>query len=137
MKKIVFLFLLPCVFGVSPALAQTSEAEQLAQAQLEAYNQRDIDAFLVPYSDSVKVYDNLRDFSYQGKDRMRAGYAGFFQSVDSLHCTLVNRIVLGNVVIDQEEVYIARGGKKTIFEAIAIYTIRNGKIEEVAFKSPD
>ena len=126
MKKIIALIILG-MLGCTFVAAQTqNEAEKLAQEQLDAYNNRDIDSFLYPYSDSVKVYNILRNFSYQGKDRMREGYAGYFQSVDSLHCTLVNRMVVGNVVVDQEEVYIIREGESVTYKAIAIYTIRNG-----------
>ncbi|MEN0047290.1 MAG: hypothetical protein AAF806_09550 [Bacteroidota bacterium] len=31
--------------------------KDLAQEQLDAYNNRDIDAFLIPYADSVKIYN--------------------------------------------------------------------------------
>ncbi|MEL6133398.1 MAG: nuclear transport factor 2 family protein, partial [Bacteroidota bacterium] len=104
MKNNIILLLLLCLLSATPAFAQMNEAEQLAQAQLDAYNARDIEAFLLPYSDSVKVYKNLRDFAYQGKERMRAGYTSYFESVDSLYCKLENRIVMGNIIVDQEEV---------------------------------
>ena len=106
-------------------------AEQLAQQQLNAYNAQDIDAFLAPYSDSVKVYNYPNDFRYQGIENMRSGYATFFDKNPDLHCELINRMVLGNTVIDQEHVTGSAEGWD--LKAIAIYKIAHGKIQEVRF----
>lgn len=112
---------------------QASKAVQLAQEQLDAYNQRDLEAFLFPYSDSVKVFTD-HELSYQSKINMRKNYASWFGGLDSLHCTLLNRISEGSTVVDHEEVYYKRkNGESNTFHAIAIYTIRDGKIQEVMF----
>jgi imidazolonepropionase-like amidohydrolase len=103
----------------------------LAQQQLNAYNARDIDAFLAPYSDSTKIYDQASGkVLMQGKEEMRQRYTQFFETAKTLHCQLVNRIVMGNTVIDHEKV-TGTGGKP--MEAIAVYTIENGKISRVSF----
>ena len=47
--------------------------EILAQQQLNAYNVRDIDAFLEPYSDSVRIYNFPNKLRMQGKDDMIEG----------------------------------------------------------------
>lgn len=104
--------------------------ELLAQQQLNAYNARNIDAFLEPYSDSVRIYAHPNELIMQGKEAMRKQYSGMFDRVKELHCKLVNRIVEGNTVIDQESV--TGFGDKPL-TAIAIYKIRNGKIAEVYF----
>ncbi len=113
-----------------------SIAEQLAQQQLDAYNKRDIEAFLIPYSDSVKVYNNITEFGYQGKEKMREGYTNFFSKLDSLHCDVVNRIVTENTVIDHEKLYFGFPGQVQHSEAIAIYKIAHDKIQEVYFVNP-
>lgn len=66
----------------------------------------------------------------QGKDQMRKGYEGMFEKITNLHCQLVNRIVQGNVVIDQESV---TGFGPQPLKAIAVYTIEKGKIQQVYF----
>ncbi len=104
--------------------------EMLAQQQLNAYNSRDIDAFLAPYSDSVRIYSFPNTLIMQGKEAMRKQYSGMFNNVKELHCKLVNRIVEGNTVIDQESV--TDFGNKPV-TAIAIYKIVNDKIAEVYF----
>jgi imidazolonepropionase-like amidohydrolase len=103
--------------------------EDLAQRQLNAYNFRNIDAFLEPYADDVEVYTFPDELRYNGIEAMRKGYTQMFQNTPILHCELVNRIVQGNTVIDQERVQFG----DRILEAIAIYHIKNGKIKKVYF----
>lgn len=107
------------------------QAEKLAQQQLDAYNNRDIDAFLLPYAEDVKVYNFPDQLQFQGLTEMKDLYGRMFVRTPDLHCRLVNRIVMGNTVIDQEEVTISP--KDPPFRAIAIYKIKDGKIAEVYF----
>lgn len=107
--------------------------EYLVQQQLNAYNARDIDAFLAPYSDDIEIYDHPDRLTAKGKDVIRPQYASMFENVPDLHCELVNRIVLGNTVIDQERV--TGFPNMEVLEAIAVYTIENNKIAKVRFIS--
>ena len=116
---------------IDPDTLVSKAPEDLAQMQLNAYNLGDIESFLEAYSDTVKVYGFPDIFRYQGKDKMRANYASFFESTPDLHCELVNRIVLGSTVVDQELVTGLNNGRE--IRAIAIYKIRDGKIQEVYF----
>lgn len=108
-------------------------SKKLATAQLTAYNNRDIEAFILPYSDSVKVYGFPNILQFQGKDIMRKEYSKMFADFPDLHCELVNRMVLGNTVIDQESVTFRKDHPK--LQAIAIYKVWNEKIQEVYFIS--
>jgi imidazolonepropionase-like amidohydrolase len=115
------------VFNPEDLLKDTPE--DLAQRQLNAYNFRDIDAFLEPYADDVEVYNFPDQLQFKGKEAMRKGYAQMFENTPNLHCELINRIVQGNTVIDQERVQFGN----RIIEATAIYHIENGKIKKVYF----
>jgi hypothetical protein len=115
---------------LEPATLVDSSPAALAQQQLNAYNQRDLEAFLEPYSDDVEIYSFPNELQGKGKAQMRERYGKLFASSPELHCELVNRIVLGDTVIDQERV-TGRAGKT--LEAIAIYTVRDGKIVRVTF----
>lgn len=134
MKRFLISFLL---FSAAPGLmAQTGDdAARLAQQQLDGYNNRDIDAFLVPYSDTVKVYNHPDQLQFTGKEQMRARYGGMFQNNPGLHGTLVDRMVLGNIVIDQESVIFNKN--RPPVKVIAMYKMAGGKIAEVYFISPD
>lgn len=115
--------------GTKLAIVAEVSPRELAQEQLEGYNKRDIDAFLKPYAKNVKVYTYPNKLSYEGIDEMRKRYAPMFEKTKDLHCKITNRIVKGNVVID-EELVTANGIK---FKALAIYEMINGKISIVRF----
>lgn len=132
---IVFLIILSlfnCTNLKEEAIANSKEItipEKLAQEQLDAYNKRDIDAFLKPYADDVEIYNFPNELSIKGKEDMRKVYNNMFDKTPNLHCTLVSRMVQGNKVIDQESVQFG----ERIVKAIAIYHIENKKIKKVYF----
>ena len=101
----------------------------LVQRQLNAYNLRNIEAFLEPYADDVEIYNYPNTLMNKGKEAMRNNYTRFFETTPDLHCELVGRIVQGNVVIDKERVR----ANNRYFEAVAIYHIENNKIRKVYF----
>ncbi|MFN1217535.1 amidohydrolase family protein [Chryseobacterium kwangjuense] len=105
--------------------------ESLAQQQLNAYNARDIEAFLEPYADDVEMYLFPSKLISKGKDAMRKTYSTLFEAHPDLHCEIKQRIVNLNTVIDKESVSGMRPGVKT--EATAIYEIKNDKISKVYF----
>ncbi len=105
--------------------------QEIAQQQLNAYNAHDIEAFLAPYAEDVKIYNFPGELVMSGKDAMRSTYGSLFERSTDLHCRLVSRIVQGNTVIDQEEVIFHKG--EPLLKAIAIYKIQNDKIQEVYF----
>jgi hypothetical protein len=105
--------------------------EQIAQRQLNAYNAGNLDAFVSYYHPEVEVYNFPDQLNYKGRENMRPGYGGFFQANPNLHCELVNRIVIGNKVIDREHITgLSSGGT---FDAVAIYEIEGGLIRKVFF----
>jgi imidazolonepropionase-like amidohydrolase len=103
--------------------------EAVVQRQLNAYNARDIDAFLDTYAEDVEICNFPNQPLMKGKVEMRNGYANFFKNTPNLYCDIVNRIVMGNKIIDQEKV---RAGNQT-FRAAAIYEVVDGKIKRVTF----
>lgn len=119
------------VNSISSKIAIVAEVSPryLAQEQLEAYNKRDIEAFLKPYAKNVKVYTYPNKLNYTGIEEMRKRYAPMFKKTKDLHCKITSRIVKGNIVID-EELVTANGNT---FKAVAIYEITNGKISSVRF----
>ena len=129
------LLIIPALFLISEiSFGQTgleTQAEKLAQEQLDAYNKRDVEAFVAPYADDVKVFNFPDQLLYEGKKAMQEMYGRMFVRTPDLHCRLVNRIVMGDTVIDQEEVTISP--KDPPVKAIAIYKISGGKIAEVYF----
>lgn len=108
---------------------QELKPEEIVQKQVEAYNSKDIEAFLSFYSEDVKIYLYPNSLDAEGKDKMRESYGPFFKHAKNLHCEIKNRIVKNNIVIDDEWVKY----NDTEFGGIAIYEIENNKIVKVTF----
>lgn len=115
--------------GTMLTLVSDISPEHVVQKQLDAYNTRNIEAFLATYADQVKVYNYPNELTYEGKEKMKSMYAPFFDRTPDLHCEIKNRIVYGNKVIDEELVLI--NGRE--IKAVAIYEVENGKISKVTF----
>lgn len=126
---LVLLFAFPLLSQAQESIEET--ARRLAQEQLDAYNIRDVEAFILPYAEDVKVFNFPDQLLYEGREEMYNLYGRMFGRTPDLHCKLVNRMVMGNTVIDQEEVTITKN--EPPMKAIAIYKIRNNKIAEVYF----
>lgn len=106
----------------------------IVQEQLEAYNARDLERFAATYSDTIRIF-RLPDTepAIAGKSQLADVYRSRFAS-PGLHATIVNRIVLGNKVIDHERVV---GIRETPVEAVAAYEVVDGLIETVWFFHPE
>ena len=109
----------------------TSTPETVVQVQLDAYNARDLEAFLACFSDDVAVYDWPHTPRYQGRDALRVFYTHRFADNPELHCKLVNRITIGNHVVDREQVFGAGGVR--LFDVAAIYEVIDGLITTMTF----
>jgi imidazolonepropionase-like amidohydrolase len=108
-----------------------TEPVVLAQRQLNAYNLRNLDAFVECYHPEVKIYHYPDQLSSTGREAMRKNYGPMFERTPDLHCELVNRLVIGNQVVDKEKLTGFPG--RSFFYAAAIYTVENGLITEVRF----
>ncbi|MEM9680152.1 MAG: nuclear transport factor 2 family protein, partial [Bacteroidota bacterium] len=115
--------------STSESQTPTSDVEAIVQKQLDAYNNRDIDAFMATYTQDVKLYNYPNQLTTDGQEAMRKGYKTWFDGTPDLKAIIKKRIVIGNKVIDEEQV-TANG---RIFNAVAIYEVENGLISKVTF----
>ena len=109
-----------------------ADPESVVQAQLVAYNARDLDAFLATYTDDIELHLLSSGLQTQGKDAMRIRYANRF-SDPLLHVVIASRMVMGNILIDHERVYNTFPEGPGVMEAVAIYEVREGLIAKVDF----
>ena len=106
-------------------------AVQLAEKQLAAYNSHDLDLFCSCFSDDVEVQLLINDeVLFRGMTTFREIYAERF-SHPNLHAKLLNRIAVGRVVIDEEEVTGLGDG---VLHVLAIYEVVQGLINKVRFE---
>ena len=108
-----------------------SSAIALVDRQIEAYNNRDIDAFMSCYSKKIKIREFNGKIVFRGQKKMRILYSQMFNELNNLHCEIQQRIVKNGIIIDHE--FIRGFPNKKEIHAVAIYTVENGKIIEVIF----
>lgn len=106
-----------------------SEIMAIVQKQLDAYNSRDIDAFMATYTKDIKLYNYPNELQTEGQEQMRKSYEQWFKQTPDLRAFIKKRMIIGNKVIDEKQV-TANG---RIFHAVAIYEIENGLISKVTF----
>ena len=114
----------------------TISVTELVDNQIEAYNSRNINAFAALYHDSVEVYNFPNKLSYRGKDILIERYGKLFKSMKKLKAVSLNRLVLGNKVVDLEETQRYEKNTKRpdrVSKVIVIYEIEDGLIRRVQF----
>ncbi|MDT3275988.1 nuclear transport factor 2 family protein [Shewanella sp. SP2S2-4] len=109
------------------AKAVESTLEALVQAQLEAYNQRDLVTFVAQFSDDVCIYRPPATAPViQGK----AAFSDFYQNerfnLPNLHAEIVSRMVVGNKVVDHERI---SGIRDEPFEVMVVFEVNDGLIQ--------
>ena len=104
---------------------------QLVQRQLEAYNARDIDAFLACYAPEVRVEDLDGDRLLDGHDAVASHYRALLADNPRLRTSLLDRISVGRYVID-EELVAGRADGRTL-HVVAVYRVVDGLIDSVRF----
>ena len=103
----------------------------VAQRQLDAYNDRDLARFVAEYSETVRVFrPPATEPVISGKAALGDYYAANRFNNPGLRAELLHRIVLGDRVIDHERIH---GMRDQPFEVAAVYQVVNGKIEEAWF----
>jgi len=108
---------------------------EAVQRQLDAYNARDLVAFLDTYSDTIQVFRlPATEPLVSSKRELRELYSTRVFNHAALHAEICNRIVLGNKVIDHERV---SGLRDQPFEAVAVYEVADGLIQRVWFFNPE
>src|SRR5687767_3536211 len=62
--------------------------EAIVQRQVNAYNARNIDAFLDTYADDIELYDFHSNSPDKGKETMRKNYGEMFKQTLNLYCEI-------------------------------------------------
>tara|TARA_R110002049_G_scaffold307558_1_gene508401 strand:- start:3228 stop:3632 length:405 start_codon:yes stop_codon:yes gene_type:complete len=126
MKQSIFL-----VFSMLFSLglfAQTKSVEEIVQANLDAYNSRDIETFMLFIDENIEFYNAGECEPYlKGKSEVRKRYISYFEKSPNLHSEIKNRMVFGNKVIDYEYITGANGNTEP-FELIFMYEVMGDKI---------
>ena len=106
--------------------------QAIAQGQLDAYNARDIDAFMAYWAEGAQVFEFPDKLLATGKQAIRERHVVRFREAN-LHGKLVERMVMGNCVIDREQVTRTFPEGTGRLDVIAIYDIGEGRIRKAWF----
>ena len=104
----------------------------VVQAQLDAYNAKDIDALMATYAPDAQQFTLHGAMLAEGHDAIRPRYIARFTEPD-LHARLVTRSVVGNVVTDVEVVTRNFPEGLGTVEILCIYEVVDGRIARASF----
>jgi hypothetical protein len=122
-------------FTTTLAGAKTMSVVDVVQRQVEAYNARDLDRFVSTYSETIAIFRMpSTEPVISGKVQLAEFYRTQRFNLPGLRAQIVNRIVLGNKVIDQECIV---GVRDTPIEIAAVYEVTGELIERVWFFAPE
>jgi hypothetical protein len=107
------------------------EPVDVVQTQLEAYNRRDVAAFVATYAPDAAIYEHPGVLQMRGREAMTREYGQAFKAMPSGYAEIKNRIAIRNGVIDHEIAYRAKGEK--LIEIAALYTVKDCLIQRVDF----
>ncbi len=108
----------------------------LAQGQLDAYNQRDIDKFCSYYHHQVEAWDvngqtHQTELICRGIEDFRKIYGQKFETTPELFCELKHRTITKFAVLDEELVTVNK--EKPQIHAVALYHFKDNLIYRIHF----
>ena len=106
--------------------------ETVVQRQLDAYNARDLDALMATYAADAQQFEHPSKLLASGASQIRERSALRLQELN-LHATLLQRTVMGNIVIDRETVTRTFPEGAGTIELVAIYEVQSGRIAKAWF----
>ncbi len=106
------------------------ESNDPVALQVDAYNGRDLEAFLGCYSPNTVIEDAIGNVVMRGRDAMRAVYGELFRDSPNLHAEIATRIRVSDYVID-EEVVTGRLESPEPLRVAAIYHVAGDVIDHV------
>jgi hypothetical protein len=106
--------------------------EIVVQRQLDAYTARNLDGWLATYANDAQQFEYPGKLLAAGHEQMRERTKPRFQEAN-LHAKLIKRTVMGNIVIDHEDVTRTFPEGPGKIELVCIYEVRNGLIHTASF----
>lgn len=121
----------PPLAGASPG-TDAAEVVRVVQAQVDAYNRRDLEAFLAVLAPDVRLYAFPDSLLYAGRDTLRVVYGRLFATASGLRADVTARLVQGAHVLDQETTHGLPGARGPL-TGVAIYEVRRGRVTRIWF----
>ena len=104
----------------------------VVQAQLDAFNAKDIDSLMDTYAPDAQQFTLHGPLLAKGIEQIRPRYVARFVEPD-LHARLITRSVVGNIVTDVEVVTRNFPEGVGTVEMLCIYEVVDGRIARASF----
>ncbi len=112
----------------------SSPAEEIVARQLQAYNRRDIEAFMDCWHEDAQMLVHPAGVLADGAGEIRARHEQRFEEPD-LFARLIGRFSVGNMVVDREVVVRTFPAGRGEIDVIAIYEVSGDRIARAWFHS--
>jgi len=112
-------------------MTEHDQPSAIVQRQLDAYNARELDALLSIYAPDAQQFEHPGKLAASGSAQIRERMAIRFQE-PNLHARLVQRVVMGNLVIDHEHVTRTFAEGPGSVDVVAIYEVTQGRIQSAS-----
>jgi putative hydrolase of HD superfamily len=121
---------------IQPGVRSDADVVGVVQRQLDAYNARNLDGLIATYAPDAEQFLLHGECLASGHDEIRRRMATRFRETD-LHAVLLNRTVMGALVVDHERVTRNFPEGRGTIEMICIYEVRDGVIRRGTFALGD
>lgn len=111
----------------------TADPLQVVQGQLEAYNAKDIEAFMQWWADDCQYFAFPSTLLANGAEAIRERHIDRFKE-PNLHGHLHSRVQVDNLIIDYETVTRTFAEGDGEVDVVCMYEIGEGKIKKAWFK---
>ena len=113
----------------------TEDVTLPVQRQLEAYNAKDLAAFVACYARDIRIYRMPNpEPVLQGREALAAFYQQQRFTIASLNAQVLQRMVVGNKVVDHEQV---SGLSEQPYQVMVVYEVMHGLIKTAWFYTAD
>lgn len=111
-------------------MSDSNVNSKIVDRQLQAFNDKDLDAFLDCYSDDVicRMLESEKILT-EGKEQLKDTMKSSFESKLDAKSILISRINHNDLVIDHEKLENYLEGK--VIKTVAIYEVKDGKISNL------
>lgn len=108
------------------------DASKIVQTQLDAYNRRDLDAWLGTYHVDAEQYELHGPLLARGHAQLRQRMAARLAEPD-LHAELISRVVMGQLVVDLERITRNFPEGAGTLQMLCVYEVRGERIARASF----
>jgi hypothetical protein len=113
-------------------LVKSLDPAAVVQRQLDAYNAKDMQAFLATYASQAEQFFLHGERFAHGHEEIRERMQARFAEPD-LHARLLSRLAMGHIVIDLEQITRNFPEGRGVVEMVCVYEVIDGLIVKASF----